>query len=92
MDFLGWLGFALFQIYYFPQSYRMWRTRQVQGLSLFAWGLLWLGMLSYLLYALSIKDVVFIAGNGLGLIQVTLQIALILRYRPVASGVGEEGR
>ena len=81
MQAFGWVGFALLQIFYIPQTVRILRTRNVTGLSLMAWVILWLGLFCYVLYSIVRRDVVFIAGNAAGLIQTSLQIGLILKYR-----------
>lgn len=81
MDAVGWIALALFQAFYVPQSLRMLRSRQVEGLSLTAWLILWLAMALYLAYSIARHDVVFIAGNSLGLAQTSFQISLILRFR-----------
>ena len=77
----GWLGFSLFLVFYAPQTIRMLRTKDVSGLSLSAWVILWLALLSYLVYSIAIKNVVFTAGNGIGLFQASVQLGLILKYR-----------
>ena len=81
MQAIGWVGFALFQVFYVPQTVKILRTRQVVGLSLLAWTILWLGMLCYVIYSAQIGDLVFMVGNGVGLAQTSLQLGLILRYR-----------
>ncbi|MBI4295158.1 MAG: hypothetical protein HY669_03220 [Chloroflexi bacterium] len=77
----GWLGFSLFLIFYAPQTIKMLKTRDVRGLSVSAWVILWLGLFSYLVYSIALRNVVFTAGNAIGLAQASLQLVLILRYR-----------
>ncbi|MBI2909251.1 MAG: hypothetical protein HYX92_16525 [Chloroflexi bacterium] len=81
MQIFGWLGFITMQIFFLPQTAKILRTRDVTGLSLPAWVILWLGFAFYVTYSLAIMDVVFIVGNTMGLLQTSLQIGLILRYR-----------
>ena len=81
MQVFGWVGFVLFQIFYMPQTIRMMRTRDVTGLSLMAWSILWLGLFCYVLYSIARRDLIFIVGNMAGLVQTSLQIGLILKYR-----------
>jgi len=64
-----------------PQTIRMMRTRDVTGLSLMAWSILWLGLFCYVLYSIARRDLIFIVGNMAGLVQTSLQIGLILKYR-----------
>jgi len=42
LEFIGWLGFVLIQLFYLPQIRKTLRTRDVQGLSLPAWVVLFL--------------------------------------------------
>ncbi|MBI2303367.1 MAG: hypothetical protein HYU86_01290 [Chloroflexi bacterium] len=80
MSLFGWLGFALFQVFWFPQLAKTLRTKDVSGLSLSAWIILWVGLLFYLIYSVSIGDVIFTLGNGTGLIQASVQLGLIWKY------------
>ena len=81
MELIGWLGFGLFQLFYIPQIVRTVRTRDVKGLSLFSWTVLWLGLLASLVCSVWRRDPVFIAGNAMGLLQSSFQLGLIWRYR-----------
>ena len=81
MQTIGWVGFVLLQVFYMPQTIRMLRTRDVTGISLMAWVILWLGLFCYILYSIARRDPVFVAGNMAGLAQTSLQIGLILKYR-----------
>lgn len=81
MELIGWLGFGLIQLFYIPQIIRTLRTRDVSGLSLFSWVVLWLGLLGYLVYSAWRRDPVFVAGNAIGLLQTSFQLGLIWRYR-----------
>lgn len=84
----GWIGLVLLQSFYFPQTIKIVKTREVIGLSLLAWVMLWFGLLSYLVYSIYVGDKVFTAGNAAGLLQSTLVIWLILRYRTRAETAG----
>ena len=88
MQIVGWLGFVFIQLCYLPQLIRSFRTRDVSGVSLGTWVLLWFGLVCYFLYGLYIRDVVFSAGNGAGAVLTSLQIALILKYRNRPSATG----
>ena len=81
METIGWLGFGLIQLFYIPQVIRTVRTRDVKGLSLFSWVVLWLGLLASLVYSVSRRDPVFMAGNAVGLLQSSFQLSLMWRYR-----------
>lgn len=81
MESIGWLGFGLIQLFYVPQLVRTVRTRDVKGLSLLSWVALWVGLLGSLVYSTWRRDPVFMAGNAVGLLQSSFQLALIWRYR-----------
>ena len=82
MQVLGWIGLGLVQTFYLPQTIKIIRTKEVAGLSLLSWMILWLGLLFYLVYSIYVSDIVFTVGNAAGVLQSTLVIVLVLRYRP----------
>ena len=80
MEVAGWIGFALTQIFYFPQIIKILRNHNVSGLALPSWFILATALLSSLIYSVSIHNNVFIAGNAAGLTQSFFMISLILKY------------
>ena len=80
MEIAGWVGFALTQIFYFPQITKILRNHDVSGLALTSWFILAVALLSSLIYSVSIHNNVFIAGNAAGLTQSFFMISLIMRY------------
>ena len=81
MEIIGWVGFALIQTFYLPQTVKILRSHDVSGLALPSWFILAVALLCYLGYSISIHDPIFIAGNALGALQAVLMIGLILKYR-----------
>ncbi len=81
MQIFGWVGLVLIQTFYVPQTIKILRTRDVTGLALLSWVLLWLALSSLLIYSIAQRAPVFIAGNTLGMLQSALMIGLILKYR-----------
>ncbi|OGO02559.1 MAG: hypothetical protein A2Y59_02245 [Chloroflexi bacterium RBG_13_52_14] len=81
MEIIGWVGFALIQTFYLPQTVKILRSHDVSGLALPSWFILAVALLCYLVYSISRHDPVFIAGNALGALQAVLMIGLILKYR-----------
>ncbi len=69
------------QIFYIPQLIKILRSHDVSGLALPSWFILAIALLSYLVYSVSIHNIVFIAGNAMGMLQSLFMIALILKYR-----------
>lgn len=82
MQVLGWIALGLVQTFYLPQTIKIIRTKEVAGLSLSSWVILWLGLLFYLVYSIYVGNMVFTVGNAAGVFQSTLVIGLVLRYRP----------
>ena len=80
MEVAGWIGFALTQVFYFPQIIKILRNHNVSGLALPSWFILATALLSSLIYSVSIHNNVFIAGNAAGLTQSLFMISLIIRF------------
>ncbi len=81
MEIVGWAGFALTQIFYIPQIFKILRNRDVSGLALPSWFILATALLCYLIYSVWRHDLVFTVGNAAGTVQSISMIALIMRYR-----------
>jgi uncharacterized protein with PQ loop repeat len=81
LEIIGWVGFALTQTFYIPQTVKILRSHDVSGLALPSWFILAIALFCLLLYSISRHDKVFIAGNALGMMQSLLMISLILWYR-----------
>jgi uncharacterized protein with PQ loop repeat len=81
MEIIGWIGFALIQTFYVPQTIKILRSHDVSGLALPSWFILATALLCYLVYSIYRHDPVFITGNALGALQATIMIGLILKYR-----------
>jgi MtN3 and saliva related transmembrane protein len=64
-----------------PQIWKTYRTKCTDGLSGTYLAILMLGMSLILIYALSVKNIVFIFGNGLSLSLTGILIGLWLRYK-----------
>jgi MtN3 and saliva related transmembrane protein len=64
-----------------PQIIKTYRTKCADGLSGSYLAILMIGMTLILLYALHVKDVVFIFGNGVALLLTGILVGLWFRYR-----------
>jgi len=78
---LGTAGSMIMCASSIPQIIKTYRTKCADGLSGYYLAILMIGMTLILLYALSVKDVVFILGNGLSLMLTGLLVGLWFRYR-----------
>jgi PQ loop repeat. len=64
-----------------PQIIKTYRTRCSDGLSISYLIILMTGMSMIMFYALYVKDMVFIFGNGLALLLMGILITLCFRFR-----------
>jgi len=64
-----------------PQILKTYKMKCADGLSGSYLAVLMIGMTLILLYALSVKDIVFIFGNGISLMLTAILIALRYQYR-----------
>lgn len=64
-----------------PQIVKTYRMKCADGLSGSYLAVLMIGMTLILLYALSVKDIVFILGNGISLMLTAILIGLRQKYR-----------
>jgi MtN3 and saliva related transmembrane protein len=64
-----------------PQIIKTYRTKCSDGLSISYLIILMTGMSLIMIYSLYVKDMVFIFGNGLGLLLMGILIVLCFRYR-----------
>lgn len=76
----GWLGLCLIQFCYFPQLLKVIQTREVAGISSLMYGVLICGLVCYLVYAIKIRDVIYIFSNIFNLFTAGLLLYLILLW------------
>lgn len=89
-ELFGWLGLLLIHGSRVPQLIHMRVSKQAGGLSLSGTAAVQVGLASYLLYALSQGDRVFIASNAVGLVLqgVVLYYNWLWRLRPADKSGG----
>lgn len=78
---LGTIGSLIMCASSVPQIIKTYRTKCTDGLSVSYLAILMLGMSFILTYALYVKNIVFIFGNGLSLTLTAILVALWLRYK-----------
>lgn len=81
IDAIGWFAVVLTQVFYIPNTMRILRTKDVQGYSLLAWGMLCLGLACYLVYFASKGDPVGIVANLFGVVGSGLTTFCIWKWR-----------
>ena len=69
-----------------PQIIKTYRMKRADNLSGSYLAILMIGMSLILLYALHVKDIVFIAGNGISLCLTAILIALRYKYNTSTKG------
>ena len=80
-EILGITGSLIMCVSVVPQIIKTYRTRCSDGLSIYYLIILMTGMSMIMLYALYVKDMVFIFGNGLALLLTGILVVLWYRYR-----------
>jgi len=80
-EILGITGSLIMCVSAIPQIIKTYRTKCTTGLSISYLIILMTGMSMIMIYALYVKDMVFIFGNGLALLLMGILIALCFRYR-----------
>ena len=80
-ELMGTAGSMIMCASSIPQIIKTYRTKCADGLSGSYLAILMIGMTLILLYALHVKDVVFIFGNALALLLTGILVGLWFRYR-----------
>jgi len=80
-EMMGTIGSMIMCASSVPQIIKTYRTKCVDGLSGSYLAILMLGMSLILLYALYVKNIVFIFGNGLSLSLTGILVGMWFRYR-----------
>ena len=80
-ELIGWLAVVLTQVFYIPNTIKILRTHDVQGYSVTAWAMLFVGLGCYLVYFASRGDVVGIAANVCGMAGSGLTLGCIWIWR-----------
>lgn len=81
IEFSTLIGGSLTAVAYFPQLAKMVKYKNSRGHSLIAWYLWLLGVITILIYAFYIKDLVLITLHVLYAVCISLVIYLIYKYR-----------
>lgn len=81
IEYIGWLGVLLGLCVAPPQLWKIWRSKEVKGISTLTYGMLLATMICYLIHAINIGDAVFIVAYGFNLTINGIIFILMLRYR-----------
>lgn len=80
-ELIGWLAVLLTQVFYIPNTIKILRTHDVQGYSVTAWAMLFVGLGCYLVYFASRGDVVGVVSNLSGMAGSGLTLGCIWLWR-----------
>ncbi|MHA1290054.1 MAG: SemiSWEET family sugar transporter [Candidatus Thorarchaeota archaeon] len=81
MRLIGFVGIAFISMAAVPQLVKSWRTKRTTDLSLTYWLSLLFGLTCAFIYSTSVRDVVFMIGNGVSIILAGLQTTLMVYFR-----------
>ena len=80
-DIIGYVAAALTTSSFLPQAILIWKTRNVESISLGMYSILSAGVFLWLLYGLMIHSWPVAAANGVTLLFTSFILGMKLRYR-----------
>ena len=89
IEVVGWVAVVLTQVFWIPNILRLVRTREVEGYSLVAWGLMLVGLSCWLVYFAAKGDVVGIVANTSGVAGAATTLGCIWLWRTGARRIGD---
>ena len=81
MEIIGYIGMVFVQGSTILQIVKFFKTKKTSGVSIGFWWAIFIGLLCYLVYAISIRNAVYITSNAIGIILTTLSLWLYYYYR-----------
>lgn len=72
---------SIMSLAYFPQIYKMLQRKSVEDISIVLFSILFVGMIIWLLYGLSINNIPLIAANAISIIGTGGIIVLYFKYK-----------
>ncbi len=78
---IGWIGVALGLLVAPPQLWRILKTRETKGISLWTYTFLVGALVFYLIHAILIKDAVFIVAQSVNLVTNSVILYLLVRRK-----------
>ncbi len=80
IEILGFAAAILTTVCWLPQAFRTIRTKDTRSISLFAQGILTLGIVLWLIYGILVDSAPIIFSNAINFVLVGLILALKVRY------------
>jgi len=81
MIFIGWLGVACGLLVAPPQLIKIFRSQKIDGISLYTYIFLCCALACYLIYAISIRDAVFITAQSVNLTVNSVILIMLLKRK-----------
>lgn len=78
---IGFIGIMLINIAYIPQTIKVCRTKNVEGLSISFFFILFVGLFLLQVYSVSVWDIVYMVSNFVAMFNVATLLVLIIMYR-----------
>lgn len=72
---------VLMSLAYYPQAYKIWKNKSAANISISTFVVFALGTLTWLIYGVLVKDVVIIAGFGVGVVGSWTVLTLSILYK-----------
>ncbi len=85
-DILGLVAGICTTVSIIPQIMKAWKTKKVEDVSPFMFGILMLGVFLWVIYGITQNDLPIIAANGVSLALNGLMLFLMVRYGKGKSG------
>lgn len=89
IELVGWAAVVLTQMFWIPNILRLVRTREVEGHSVLAWGLMLIGLGCWLFYFVAKGDLVGIVANISGVTGAAITLGCIWLWRRGARRIGD---
>ena len=80
-EIFGLMGVLLVQGSTLFQIIRFIKTKKTDGVSVAFWWTIFLGLCCYLVYSISIGDVIYTISNSIGITLTAISLALYYKYR-----------
>lgn len=72
---------VLMSVGYYPQAYKIWKTKSAKDISLFTYTIFAIGTVSWTMYGIYLRDIPIILSFVVGIVGSWLVLGLTLYYR-----------
>ena len=86
---IGFLGTLLIQSSYLPQTIKIFRTKNVKGISPIFLGMVFIGLVLFEWYSIRINDLVYIVSNVFGMLNCGTTLVAYFVFKKKTSGYAD---